>query len=79
MRKIDIKYKKLLSKCYTLYVVGRLVTQWAAVSTYLSPTSDPPHLYCILPCSPTAYPIRASHGYSPILASSPPTIRTANK
>ena len=79
MSKIDMKYLKFLSKCYTLYVVGRLVTQWAAVSTYLSPTSDPPHLYCILPCSPTAYPIRASHGYSPISASSPPTIRTANK
>ena len=50
------------------------VTQWAAVRTYWSPISAPPHAYCILLLRPLVYPKRASQGYLPIGASSPPTI-----
>ena len=50
------------------------VTQWAAVRTYWSPISAPPHAYCILSLLPLVYPKSASQGYFPTGASSPPTI-----
>ena len=66
-------YIRKINTTYTLY--GPIpVTQCAAVSTYWSPISAPPHAHCSLLLPRLVKPIRASHGYFPMGGSDPPTI-----
>ena len=54
---------------YSLKLLGRLVTQCAAVMTYLSPMRAPPHLNCTSDVPEMMYPRLASHGNWPRSAS----------
>lgn len=50
--------------------------QCAAVKTWRDVIKDPEHVYAT--SNPFLYPSNAIHGYAPILASVPPTIRGAD-